>query len=273
MQAAGGVVSRSGEGGALEVLLVHRPKYDDWTLPKGKLEPGETHEQAALREVEEETGFTCELGPELPSTSYRDSKDRPKVVRYWAMRPIGGAFSPHHEVDEIRWAPVEEAKALLTYDHDLGVLNAFAETERHDASAPPPRLRRPPPARGRRRPPAPARRAGPPSRRCLPRAVRPVRRRAGAHEPVRALPPVRRAARRGARPARRGTRRAGRRGVAPEPWALVASSGTRLRSSARTATSSACSSARSPRRARRGSSTPTRAAAPFAAAFLIPPPG
>jgi len=128
VQAAGGVVSRAGEGGVFEVLLVHRPKYDDWTLPKGKLEPGETHERAALREVEEETGLTCELGRELPSTSYRDGRGRPKVVRYWAMRPLGGAFSPHREVDEVRWAPVEEAKALLSHAHDRDVLEALAET-------------------------------------------------------------------------------------------------------------------------------------------------
>ena len=99
-------MSRVGQGGAHEVLLVHRPKYRDWTLPKGKLEPGESHEQAALREVEEETGLVCELGRELGSTSYRDGKARPKVVRYWAMRPLRGAFSPHREVDEIRWASV-----------------------------------------------------------------------------------------------------------------------------------------------------------------------
>jgi 8-oxo-dGTP diphosphatase len=126
VQAAGGVVSRAGEGGVLEVLLVHRPKYDDWSLPKGKLEPGETHEEAALREVEEETGLVCELGRELPSISYRDGKDRPKVVRYWAMRPLGGAFAPHDEVDEVRWATLEEATRLLSHAHDRGVLEAAA---------------------------------------------------------------------------------------------------------------------------------------------------
>ena len=129
MQAAGGVVFRAGEDGALEVLLVHRPKYDDWTLPKGKLEPGETHEAAALREVEEETGLACMLGRELPSTSYRDSRDRPKVVRYWAMRPLDGDFSPHREVDEVRWASVEAAKALVTYDRDRDLLDALAGDE------------------------------------------------------------------------------------------------------------------------------------------------
>jgi 8-oxo-dGTP diphosphatase len=126
VQAAGGVVFRAGTGGALEVLLVHRPKYDDWSLPKGKLEPGETHEEAALREVEEETGLACELGRELPSTSYRDGKDRPKVVRYWAMRPLGGAFAPHAEVDEVRWATREEAARLLSHAHDRGVVQAAA---------------------------------------------------------------------------------------------------------------------------------------------------
>ena len=124
--AAGGVVFRAGDDGALEVLLVHRPKYDDWTLPKGKLEPGETHEAAALREVEEETGLACMLGRELPSTSYRDSRDRPKVVRYWAMRPLDGGFRPHGEVDAIRWLTVEAAKELLSHGHDHEVLRAFA---------------------------------------------------------------------------------------------------------------------------------------------------
>lgn len=129
VQAAGGVVSRHGPGGVLEVLLVHRPRYDDWTIPKGKLEPGETHEQAARREVLEETGVDCELGRELPSTSYRDRKGRPKTVRYWAMRPLAGEPVPSREVDELRWASLEEAATLLTHDHDGAVLRAFAEGE------------------------------------------------------------------------------------------------------------------------------------------------
>ena len=81
VEAAGGVV-RDEDG---RVLLVHRPRYDDWTLPKGKLDPDETFEQAALREVQEETGLRCTLGRELATTTYRDNKDRPKVVRYWLM--------------------------------------------------------------------------------------------------------------------------------------------------------------------------------------------
>ena len=130
MQAAGGVVNRLGGEGEVEVLLVHRPRYDDWTLPKGKLEPGETHEQAAVREVEEETGFHCELGRELPSTSYHDSKGRPKTVRYWAMRPLAGSFLPHREVDEIRWLSLQAARELLSHRHDDDVLQAFAEGDR-----------------------------------------------------------------------------------------------------------------------------------------------
>ncbi len=129
VRAAGGVVCRRDGAGTLEVLLVHRPHYDDWTFPKGKLDPGETHEVAALREVEEETGLLCELGLELPSTTYHDRRGRPKVVRYWAMRPLRGAFRPHGEVDEARWLPVPAAAALLTHDRDREVLRALAEGE------------------------------------------------------------------------------------------------------------------------------------------------
>ena len=114
---------------ALEVLLVHRPRYDDWTLPKGKLHRGESHEEGALREVEEETGLRCELGRELPSSHYRDQKGRAKVVRYWTMRPLDGAFQPHEEVDDARWLTLADADAELTYDRDREILHAFAEEE------------------------------------------------------------------------------------------------------------------------------------------------
>ncbi len=128
VQAAGGVVWRRSGGGDLEVLLVHRPRYDDWTLPKGKLDPLETHEHAAVREVEEETGLHCALGPELRTTSYRDRNGRPKVVRYWAMTPVSGRFRPTAEVDEIRWVPVPAAAELLSYERDVDVVAALQAT-------------------------------------------------------------------------------------------------------------------------------------------------
>jgi 8-oxo-(d)GTP phosphatase len=123
VRAAGGVVRRVGPDGE-EVLLVHRPRYDDWTFPKGKAEADETDEAAALREVEEETGFVCALGEELPSTRYRDARGRPKVVRYWTMRIESGTFEPHNEVDAISWERPREAAGSLSYDRDQEVLEA-----------------------------------------------------------------------------------------------------------------------------------------------------
>ena len=125
VEAAGGVVWRRSPAGELEVLLVHRPRYDDWTVPKGKLGAGEDHAAAALREVEEETGLRGTLGEELPSTSYIDRKGRPKRVRYWAMTPAGGEFTPTDEVDEVRWVPVDAAVEQLSYLRDRAVLDAL----------------------------------------------------------------------------------------------------------------------------------------------------
>jgi 8-oxo-dGTP pyrophosphatase MutT (NUDIX family) len=121
VRASGGVVWRRGPRGP-EVALVHRPKYDDWSFPKGKLVPGERWEDAALREVEEELGLRCRLGHELGSTSYTDPKGRAKVVRYWLMEPIDGVFAVSKEVDEMRWLPADEARAMLTYEHDRALL-------------------------------------------------------------------------------------------------------------------------------------------------------
>ena len=126
VRAAGGVVWRRG-GGGVEIALVHRPKYDDWSLPKGKLDPGEGFEEAALREVEEETGMRCTLGRELGETRYRDNKDRPKVVRYWAMDVTAGEFEPNDEVDELRWVSVDEATAMLSYDYDRDRVERVAD--------------------------------------------------------------------------------------------------------------------------------------------------
>jgi len=124
--AAGGVVWRREKSGPVEVLLVHRPKYDDWTLPKGKLDDDESAEEAAVREVEEETGFQVELGAELPSTDYHDRYGRPKNVRYWVMDVTGGEFQPNKEVDGVKWLPVEHAKRELSYPRDREILDAFA---------------------------------------------------------------------------------------------------------------------------------------------------
>jgi 8-oxo-dGTP diphosphatase len=120
--AAGGVVVRDGL-----VALVHRPRYDDWTLPKGKLDNGESFEEAALREVEEETGLRARLLRELPSVSY-EVRGRPKVVRYWLMEVESDeGFVANDEVDEVRWVEPAEARALLTYDRDRDVLAAAAD--------------------------------------------------------------------------------------------------------------------------------------------------
>ena len=124
VRAAGGIPVR-GEGRDLEVLVIHRARYGDWTLPKGKCEPGETDEACALREVEEETGLVCELQGELPSTEYRDGKGRPKRVRYWALMVVAGEERPAPpEVDEVRWTTIGEARQLLTYERDVSVVEA-----------------------------------------------------------------------------------------------------------------------------------------------------
>jgi 8-oxo-dGTP diphosphatase len=120
--AAGGVVLRDGE-----IAVVHRPRYDDWSLPKGKLDPGEGWEEAAVREVEEETGLRCELGVELAPARYRDRKGRDKLVRWWLMTPLEGEFTATDEVDELRWLDPEAALGLLDYDHDRELVQALVD--------------------------------------------------------------------------------------------------------------------------------------------------
>lgn len=125
VRAAGGVVWRRAAGRGIDVLVVHRPKYGDWTFPKGKVKEGESDEACALREVEEESGLSCDLGVELATASYRDGERRSKAVRYWAMQPVAGRFEPHAEVDDVRWLPPAEAAATLTYGSDRTVLESF----------------------------------------------------------------------------------------------------------------------------------------------------
>ena len=127
IEAAGGVVWRRSSKGAIKVLLVHRPRYDDWSLPKGKLDPGESHRHAALREVEEETGLRCETHDELDDVRYRDRKGRPKHVRYWAMEPVGGEFEPNDEVDEVRWVTIDDVARIVTYDRDAEVVDGLRQ--------------------------------------------------------------------------------------------------------------------------------------------------
>jgi 8-oxo-dGTP diphosphatase len=109
------------------VVLVHRPRYDDWSLPKGKVDPGESDEQAALREVREETSIEASIGAELPTTTYLDRSGKHKRVRYWAMTPSVGDALGANEVDEAAWLPLDEARARLSYPHDVAVLDALAE--------------------------------------------------------------------------------------------------------------------------------------------------
>jgi 8-oxo-dGTP diphosphatase len=114
VQAAGAVLRRNGG-----VLLVHRPKYDDWSFPKGKLHEGESFEKALVREVEEESGWRGEIGAELESKRYKDGKGRDKLVRWWEMwARERGAWEPNDEVDDIMWVPLSEVDALLTYETD-----------------------------------------------------------------------------------------------------------------------------------------------------------
>jgi 8-oxo-dGTP diphosphatase len=118
IRSAGGVLVRDGR-----VLLVHRDRYDDWSLPKGKLEEGETWEEAALREVWEETGLRCELGAYLGATHYTPGGVA-KEVRWWLMAADGEA-GPSNEVDAVRWASLDEAAELLSYEGDRAIVSSL----------------------------------------------------------------------------------------------------------------------------------------------------
>jgi 8-oxo-dGTP diphosphatase len=122
--AAGAVVVRKGP----EVLLVHRPKYDDWSFPKGKLDPGEHVSTCAVREVAEETGLDVRLGPPLATQAYqvRNGSVRPKIVNYWVARVVGGddvsTYRPNAEIDAVAWVPLDKAARTLTYERDRETL-------------------------------------------------------------------------------------------------------------------------------------------------------
>jgi 8-oxo-dGTP pyrophosphatase MutT (NUDIX family) len=126
--AAGGALWRTGADGHLETALVHRPKYDDWSLPKGKLDAGEHPLVAAVREVGEETGLRVVVGRRGLQTRYAH-RSGPKRVDYWVMQTVGGAFVRNDEVDEVSWPAVPEATALLTHEHDRAVLADLARTD------------------------------------------------------------------------------------------------------------------------------------------------
>jgi 8-oxo-dGTP diphosphatase len=147
IEAAGGVIWRVDVHGSTEVLLVHRPRYDDWSLPKGKRDRGETALECALREVWEETGLRCVPGPELCTARYVDRKGREKRVRYWSMRAASGSFTPNDEVDEVRWVADMGLADQLSYAHDLVVVESLrllvAGRAGHPTRHPVPRAIRP----------------------------------------------------------------------------------------------------------------------------------
>ena len=110
-----GVVASSDDGAEPEVAVIHRPRYDDWSLPKGKVDPGESEPVTAVREVHEETGYSSHLGRRLTSVSYPVETQGIKKVRYWAARAVDGDFTPNDEVDELKWLPVSAAIKQLQY--------------------------------------------------------------------------------------------------------------------------------------------------------------
>lgn len=137
VHAAGGLVWRDGvvtdhgnvRRDVIEVVVIHRPRQDDWSFPKGKLDKGESSEDAAVREVEEETGLVCDLGEEIEPARYFDARGRLKEVRYWVMHVVDTRpWAPNDEVDRRLWASVDDAAKLLSYEHDRELLATFARS-------------------------------------------------------------------------------------------------------------------------------------------------
>jgi 8-oxo-dGTP diphosphatase len=126
VEAAGAVVWRKVPGGGVLVAVVHRPRYDDWSFPKGKLDADETHEEAAVREVAEETGLTVRLGEELPPVRYTDHRGRTKRVRWWEAECTGdpGVFAANDEVDVLEWVEPAAVVPRLSYHRDRDLLAA-----------------------------------------------------------------------------------------------------------------------------------------------------
>lgn len=122
VRAAGCVLWRRSAGRQVELALVYRPRWADWSWPKGKLKRDETHEAAAHREVLEETGHTCRLGSALPTARYADHRQRPKEVRYWVAEATGGAFVPNEEVSDLVWVTPEKAGELITHARDRDLI-------------------------------------------------------------------------------------------------------------------------------------------------------
>jgi len=135
MRAAGGVIVDTDAKGKMLVALIHRPHREDWSFPKGKLDPGETFEECALREVVEETGLTCRLDRFVGVTEYTHRKGRPKIVAYWLMSVESGEFTVNDEADEIRWCTIKEAMKLATYDRDIELLEMIAALSEETSAA------------------------------------------------------------------------------------------------------------------------------------------
>lgn len=134
IRAAGGIVVDPGPGG-VRVLMVHRPRFGDWTIPRGKVMPGESDEDAALREVAEETGLACDLGEEAGVMHYRDRKGRDKLARYWLMFRRSGSFRPTAEVDRCEWVDIASAAALATRSGERDLLEGVARSLRREGGA------------------------------------------------------------------------------------------------------------------------------------------